>query len=231
MAISDAFPGGDRRRPRSSCRRRPSRSAVRRGAADFRPRRWRPASCRADRRAGQPGRHGRGRLVGLSGTAATAAPRTLRPCAATSCRTPSARVRRRPWSPATTAGEHRLQPAAGRQPAVGLRLRARAGVPAAAGVVPLGRRRGHRRGAQPAVGRGRLRDAGVRLPVRPLRVDAGLHAGRRHHQLDAAVPVRHPVRPVDGLPRLRAEPDPRGPRPRPADPAGGGRRASAARPG
>ena len=42
----------------------------------------------------------------------------------------------------------------------------------------------------------------------------GFNVGRRHHAVAAAVPVRDPVRALDGLPRLRPEPDPRGVRSR-----------------
>ena len=43
---------------------------------------------------------------------------------------------------------------------------------------------------------------------------ARLPVGRRHRTLAPAVPLRDPVRPVDGLPRVRPQPDPRGGRPR-----------------
>ena len=39
---------------------------------------------------------------------------------------------------------------------------------------------------------------------------ARLRVARRDHRLAAAVPVRDPVRPVDGLPRVHPQPDPRG---------------------
>ena len=42
----------------------------------------------------------------------------------------------------------------------------------------------------------------------------GFDSHRRHHLLAAAVPLRDPVRPVDGLPRVHPQPDPRGGRPR-----------------
>ena len=42
----------------------------------------------------------------------------------------------------------------------------------------------------------------------------GLRVQRRHRLLAAAVPVRPPVRPLDGLPRVHPQPDPRGVRPR-----------------
>ena len=42
----------------------------------------------------------------------------------------------------------------------------------------------------------------------------GTEARRRDRVVDAAVRLRGAVRPVDGLPRLRGLPDPRGPRPR-----------------
>ena len=41
-----------------------------------------------------------------------------------------------------------------------------------------------------------------------------LRVGRRHHVVAAAVHVRDPVRPLDGLPRVHPQPHPRGVRPR-----------------
>ena len=43
---------------------------------------------------------------------------------------------------------------------------------------------------------------------------ARLPVGRRHRPLDPAVPVRDPVRPLDGLPRVHPQPHPRSRRPR-----------------
>ena len=43
------------------------------------------------------------------------------------------------------------------------------------------------------------------------------NSDRRHRVLAADVPVRDPVRALDGLPRLHPEPDPRGLRSRPQD--------------
>ena len=85
-------------------------------------------------------------------------------------------------------------------------------------VVPVGRGGGHRRGAEPAVGRGGVRAAGAGLPARAGPGPARLPRQRHHRRLAAAVPVRGAVRAVDGLPRVRRQPDPRGPRDRDADP-------------
>ena len=65
---------------------------------------------------------------------------------------------------------------------------------------------------------GRLEGA-ARLPV-----------DRRHHVLAAAVPVRDPLRPVDGLPRVHPQPDPRGGRPRHDAPTRRSRTGSSRRP-
>ncbi len=53
-------------------------------------------------------------------------------------------------------------------------------------------------------------DPHARLPGRARREPARLPLDRRHHVVAAAVPVRDPVRPVDGLPRVHPQPDPRG---------------------
>ena len=65
--------------------------------------------------------------------------------------------------------------------------------------------------------RRRLRHPHVRLPVRPLRGPAELPVRRRDHVLAAAVPVRDPVRALDGLPRVHHQPHPRGGRRRDED--------------
>ncbi len=91
-----------------------------------------------------------------------------------------------------------------------LRVRPRARVRAADGHVPLDRDRAEGDRAQPALrGRG-LRRAGLGVPGRPPRVAAGLRVQRRDRLLAAAVPVRPPVRPLDGLPRVHHQPDPGG---------------------
>ena len=59
---------------------------------------------------------------------------------------------------------------------------------------------------------------------------ARLPVGRRHHVLAAAVPLRDPLRPVDGLPRVHPQPDPRGGRPRRCGPTRRSRTGSRARP-
>ena len=88
------------------------------------------------------------------------------------------------------------------------------GVPAAAGHVPLDRDPDQGDRAEPAVGRRGLRRHDLGLPGRAPAARAGLQVQRRDRQLAADVPVRDPVRPVDGLPRVHHQPDPRGGRPR-----------------
>ena len=94
--------------------------------------------------------------------------------------------------------------------ALDLRLRLRAGVPAAPGHLPLDRDPDQGDPAQPALRRRRLRSPGARLPGRPRRVAARLHVERRRRLVAAAVPVRDPVRALDGLPRVHPLPGPRG---------------------
>ena len=89
-------------------------------------------------------------------------------------------------------------------------LRLRAGLPAAAGHVPLDRDPAEGDRPQHALGRRRLRRARPHLPGRPPPVPARLSVGRRHHLLAASVPLRRPVRPLDGLPRPHPQPRPRG---------------------
>ena len=95
------------------------------------------------------------------------------------------------------------------QAAADLRLRVRTRVPAHARHVPLDRDPDQGDHPQPALGRGRLRRARARLPGRPRRVAARVHLDRRRGELAAAVPVRRPVRALDGLPRLHPLPGPR----------------------
>ena len=100
-------------------------------------------------------------------------------------------------------------------------LRPDRGLPAAADHLPLDRDPDQGDRAQPALGRGRLRGAGVDLPGRPSAVAPGLPLQRRDRPVDAAIPVRGPVRTLDGLPRVHPHADPRGVRPR-TDNRGGG---------
>ena len=112
----------------------------------------------------------------------------------------------------------RRERAAEEQGPARVRLRPHLRVPAAAGLVPLGRDRGQGDRAQPAVGRRRLRRARDPLPVGLGREPAELPLQRRHRPVAADLHVRDPVRPLDGLPRVHPEPDPRGVRPRPEAP-------------
>ena len=115
-------------------------------------------------------------------------------------------------------------------PADRVPVRAQPGVHPAAGHVPLDRGADQGDRPEPAVGRRGLRPADLALPGRPRREGARVQLGRRHHALAAAVPVRGPVRPVDGLPRVRPQPDPRAGRPRHVHRATRSPRASRARP-
>ena len=67
------------------------------------------------------------------------------------------------------------------------------------------------------------------LPGRPRREAARLREHRRGRAVAAAVPVRDPVRPVDGLPRVHPQPGPRGVRSR-HEHGGRRRRTASARP-
>ena len=93
-----------------------------------------------------------------------------------------------------------------------VRVRARARVRAAARDLPLDRHPAQGDRAEPALGRRRLRRARARLPAGPPRVAAGVHLDRRRDRLAAAVPVRDPLRALDGLPRADPQPRPRVPR-------------------
>jgi uncharacterized membrane protein YdfJ with MMPL/SSD domain len=83
----------------------------------------------------------------------------------------------------------------------------------AAGDVPLDRGADQGDRPEPAVGRRGLRHSDPRLPGRARREAARFQLRGWHYAVAAALPVRDPVRPVDGLPRPRAEPDSRGGRP------------------
>ena len=102
-------------------------------------------------------------------------------------------------------------------PAARLRVRDRRGVPAAAGHVPLDRRADQGDRPEPAVGRRGVRRAGAGLPARLVQEPARVQADRPDRRLAAAVHVRGPVRPVDGLPRVHPQPGPRARRPRHED--------------
>ena len=101
--------------------------------------------------------------------------------------------------------------------AAGVRLRAHGGVHPAAVHLPLDRDPDQGDPAQPALGRSGLRDPRLDLPGGPPRGAARLRVERGDRLLDADLPVRGPVRALDGLPRVHPHPDPRGLRPRDAD--------------
>ena len=63
---------------------------------------------------------------------------------------------------------------------------------------------------EPALGRRRLRRTGADLPEGPPTVAARIQIDRRRRRLAAAVPVRRPVRRLDGLPRADLQPRTRG---------------------
>ena len=79
-------------------------------------------------------------------------------------------------------------------------------LPAAAGHVPLDRDPDQGGAAQPALGRRRLRPARARLPAPLGGGHARLPLERRDRVVAAAVPVRDPVRALDGLPRVHPQP-------------------------
>ena len=89
----------------------------------------------------------------------------------------------------------------------GGRLRARHRVRAAARCVPLPRRRDEGDAAQPPLRRCGVRRAGAGLPARDRQGPARLQLHRGDRPGRAAAPLRDPVRPLDGLPRPRAQPD------------------------
>jgi RND superfamily putative drug exporter len=86
-----------------------------------------------------------------------------------------------------------------------IRLHSRAGLPAPAGHVPLDSDPGKGDPPEPALGRGRLRGRGDGVPVGLGRGIPWLR-GRGDRRMAAAFPLRHPVRPVHGLPHAPAEP-------------------------
>ena len=95
-------------------------------------------------------------------------------------------------------------------PAAGRRVRPPVRVRADAGRVPLDRDRGQGDRPQPALGGRRLRHARARLPARRRQGPARRQLRGRDRGRGAAAPVRDPVRPLDGLPRVHHQPDPRG---------------------
>ena len=226
--------------------RAPAGRAGDRGAAGDRPRvprRARPGAdrrrrhgdrrpARRPRRAGARGhrRHRRGQPAGLRGRSHRRARRAdARP------RARGGRVRRRGAAQRARAPERRghghrrrrrgarlHRPAAVDDPDRD-RVRARPRVPADRGRVPLPAARGDRDGPEPAVGRRHLRRARRRLPAQLGRVAAGLHVERHDRQLDPAVLLRDPVRPVDGLHGAGARAHPRGAAERAQPARGGGR--------
>ena len=117
-------------------------------------------------------------------------------------------------SPATTANEQGLERPDEARRAVRVRVRAHARVPADAAHVPVDRDRDQGGPAQPALGRRRLRRPRARLPARLGQGPARLPSRRRDHRLPADLPLRDPVRALDGLPRVHPQPRPRGVRPR-----------------
>ena len=98
--------------------------------------------------------------------------------------------------------------------AVRVRLRARLRLPAPAVRLPLARDRGQGDRPQPALRGRRLRHPRARLPARVGEAAARLRGDRRHRPDPSDLPVRDPVRAVDGLPRLHPQPNPGGLRPR-----------------
>ena len=91
-----------------------------------------------------------------------------------------------------------------------LRLRPALRVPPDADLVPLDRGRNEGDRPQPALRGSRVRRPRRGLPVGLGREPARLRVERRHHPVAADVPVRDPVRALDGLPRVHHQPHPRG---------------------
>ena len=90
--------------------------------------------------------------------------------------------------------------------------------------LPLDRDRGQGHPHEPAVGRRRLRPPRARLPEGRRRRPAGLHPGRRHRGLGAAVPLQPALRALHGLPGLSAHADQGALRPHRRHPRGRGPR-------
>ena len=99
-------------------------------------------------------------------------------------------------------------------------------VPPAAGFVPLPRHPREGDPDEPALGRRRLRRRRGDVPVGLGREPARLRLEQRRRGLAADVPVRDPLRSLDGLPRVHPEPRPRVLRPRPRHRARGGEGSS-----
>ena len=112
-----------------------------------------------------------------------------------------------------------------------VRLRPAVRVRAHARVVPLARDRRQDDRPQPAVGRRGLRDPRPRLPARLGKAAPGLRVHGRDRPVPADPAVRDPLRAVDGLPRLRPQPRPRGLRERDERPTRPSRTASSRQPG
>ena len=91
-----------------------------------------------------------------------------------------------------------------------VRVRAAVRVRADARDLPLDRDRGEGDRAQPALGRGGVRDPRPRLPARLGEADPRLRVHRRNRSLPADPALRDPLRALDGLPRVHPQPDPRG---------------------
>ena len=209
-------------------RRRPGRGRGpgrrRAGARGRRPRSTRPRAPGARDRASSASRStstsartARSRSIVAADGAATATTSRLeagarRRCATTSSRRPSASVPApRPTSTGMAAGSKDFNDLmTSRAPFVfAFVLGAR--VPAAAGHVPVARDRRQGDRAEPAVGRRGLRRA--RAGSSSTATARGCSASSRNggdRVVAAAVPVRDPVRAVDGLPRVHPQPDPRG---------------------
>ena len=125
---------------------------------------------------------------------------------------PGSRCVQRDRSPGAGRGRHRRERRLLRrhQPLAAHRahLRPRAELPAAHPGLPVPGPLRHRRDPQPAVGWRGLRLARPGLPGRRRGRPAGLPAGRKGRGVGAGVLVLGPVRPIDGLPRVPAQPDP-----------------------
>ncbi len=211
----DADPAGVpwRATPGAGGRQRGARrlaDGARRARADGAPGAGQRRGERADHRRASTPTHDRGRdrhpAAGKRSERGVDA-RAARRCASGCCRrrsggSPASATRSAAWlrARATSTGRSsRSRPAR-------VRLRARAGVRAAADHVPLDRDSAHVDRAEPALRRGGVRRARVDLPGGTPAEPARLPLQRRGRGVAAAVPVPGAVRSLDGLPRVHREP-------------------------
>ncbi len=208
---------GRRRRPprRSSARIDAAAGARARAPARF----SQPITVEANRDALD-----RERLASRStATAPTRAPRRRWPCCATTSFPPrSARCRGAEANVAgDTAGTKDFNDMIKSRPPIVFAFVLGAGVPAAARDLPVDRDPDRRRSCSTCCRSAPPTACSCSSSRTATGEAARLPLDRRHHVMAAAVPVRDPVRAVDGLPRVHPQPDPRGGRRRHAHRARG----------